>query len=137
MPMAQPTEASPPTRRTLLSTSPTRTWTQITRRREACTSGSGATPKALLTTIPTTPSSKGWRECVAPHQAPSSRTSSSCREEWRAHLFPMTSPSNWGRSPQCDARRCCNRHCNMHRHNEAGEWDPAQPVSHDEASEVG
>jgi hypothetical protein len=39
--------------------------------------------------------------------------------------------------PHCDARRRINKRLNVRRHHEAGEWDPAQPVSWDEASEVG
>jgi hypothetical protein len=39
--------------------------------------------------------------------------------------------------PQRDARRRRNRHRNIRRHHEAGERDPTQPVSRDEASEMG
>jgi hypothetical protein len=39
--------------------------------------------------------------------------------------------------PQREARRRRNRRRNIQRHHEAGEWDPAQPVSRDEISEVG
>jgi hypothetical protein len=39
--------------------------------------------------------------------------------------------------PQQEARRRRNRHRNIRRHHEAGEWDPTQPVSRDEVSEVG
>jgi hypothetical protein len=39
--------------------------------------------------------------------------------------------------PQREARRRRNRHRNIQRHHEAGEWDPAQPVSRDEVSEIG
>jgi hypothetical protein len=39
--------------------------------------------------------------------------------------------------PQREARRWRNRHRNVRRHHEAGEQDPAQPVSRDEISEVG
>jgi hypothetical protein len=39
--------------------------------------------------------------------------------------------------PQREARRRRNRHRNIRRHHEAGERDPAQPVSRDEISEVG
>jgi hypothetical protein len=39
--------------------------------------------------------------------------------------------------PQRDARRRRNKRLNVRRHHEAGEQDPAQPVSRDEASEVG
>jgi hypothetical protein len=38
---------------------------------------------------------------------------------------------------QREARRQRNRRCNARRHHEAGEQDPAQPVSRDEISEVG
>jgi hypothetical protein len=39
--------------------------------------------------------------------------------------------------PQRDARRQRNRRQNVRRHHEAREWDPTQPVSQDEASEMG
>jgi hypothetical protein len=39
--------------------------------------------------------------------------------------------------PQREARRRRNRRRNIRRHHEAGERDPAQPVSRDEVSEVG
>jgi hypothetical protein len=39
--------------------------------------------------------------------------------------------------PQHEARRRWNRRWNVRRHHEAGEQDPAQPVSRDKASEVG
>jgi hypothetical protein len=39
--------------------------------------------------------------------------------------------------PQREARRWRNRRRNVRRHHEAGERDPAQPVSQDEISEVG
>jgi hypothetical protein len=38
--------------------------------------------------------------------------------------------------PQREARRRRNRRRNVRRHHEAGERDPTQPVSQDEASEV-
>jgi hypothetical protein len=39
--------------------------------------------------------------------------------------------------PQREAWRRRNRHQNIRRHHEAGEQDPAQPVSRDEVSKVG
>jgi hypothetical protein len=39
--------------------------------------------------------------------------------------------------PQRDARRRRNKRWNMRRHHEAGERDPAQPISRDKSSEVG
>jgi hypothetical protein len=39
--------------------------------------------------------------------------------------------------PQQEARRRRNRHWNIRWHHEAGDRDPAQPVSQDEVSEVG
>jgi hypothetical protein len=39
--------------------------------------------------------------------------------------------------PQREARRWRNRRRNIRRHHEAGERDPAQPVSRDEVSEIG
>jgi hypothetical protein len=39
--------------------------------------------------------------------------------------------------PQRDARRRRNRRRNVRPHHEASEWNPAQPVSWDEASEIG
>jgi hypothetical protein len=39
--------------------------------------------------------------------------------------------------PQREARRWRNRRWNIRRHHKAGEWDPSQPISRDEISEVG
>jgi hypothetical protein len=39
--------------------------------------------------------------------------------------------------PQRDAQQRRNRRQNVRQHHEAGERDPAQPVSQDEASDVG
>jgi hypothetical protein len=43
----------------------------------------------------------------------------------------------WEEPPQREARGRRNRRRNIWRHHEAGERDPAQPVSRDEISEVG
>jgi hypothetical protein len=39
--------------------------------------------------------------------------------------------------PQRESRRRRNRRRNVRRHHAAGEWDPEQPVSRDEVSEIG
>ena len=47
-------------------------------------------------------------------------------------------PTVLGEEPtQREARQRRNRLRNIQRHHEAREWDPAQPVSRDEASKVG
>jgi hypothetical protein len=125
-----------PTRRTLLSTSPTKEWTRITRRREVDIRHQGR--KAQRSIILTPPPSK---EDEKKHTAaPAPFFPGILFIQGRLESSPISDdePTVLGEEPpQHDARRRRNMRCNMWRHHEAGERDPAQPVSQDEALEMG
>jgi hypothetical protein len=118
----------PLTRRTPPSTSPTREWTQIARKKE--TKG-----KQVVLSVP--PPSKENGKKVATTVAPF----------YPDVLFigraesPTVSddePTTPGEEPpQRESRRRRNRRRNVRRHHAAGERDPEQPVSGDEVSEIG
>jgi hypothetical protein len=118
----------PLTRRTPLSTSPTKEWTQIARKKE--TKG-----KQVVLSIPS-PSKENGKK-VATTAAPF----------YPDVLFigrvesPTVSddePTAPGEElPQRESRRRRNRRRNVRRHHAAGERDPEQPVSRDEVSEIG
>jgi hypothetical protein len=117
----------PLTRRTPLSTSPTKEWTQITRKKE--TKG-----KQVFLSVP--PPSKENGKKVATTAAPF----------YPDVLFiggvesPTVSddePTAPGEEPpQRESRRRRNRRRNVRRHHAAGERDPEQPVSRDKVSEI-
>jgi hypothetical protein len=118
----------PPTRRTPLSTSPTKEWTQIARKKE--TKG-----KQVVLSVP--PPSKENGKKVATTAAPF----------YPDVLFigkvesPVVSddePTAPGEEPhQQESRRRRNRRRNVRRHHAAGEQNPEQPISRDEVSEIG
>jgi hypothetical protein len=118
----------PPTRKTPLSTSPTKEWTQIARKKE--TKG-----KQIVLSVP--PPSKENGKKIATTSAPF----------YPDVLFigrvesPTVSddePTAPGEElPQRESRRRSNRRRNVRRHHAAGERDPEQPVSRDEVSEIG
>jgi hypothetical protein len=120
------------TRRTPLSTSSTKKWTQITRKKEA--NEIKACQAALLAPSP----SKENREKLVVTTTPfypgvlfiGGRVESSPISDDEPTL-PREEP------PQREARRWRNRCRNVWRHHEAGERDLAQPISRDEISEVG
>jgi hypothetical protein len=117
------------TRRTPLSTSSTEEWTRITRKKET------RTHQAALLVPP--PSKENRKKLVI--------TTTLFYPDvlfirGRVESSPISDdePTVPGEEPpQREARRRRNQHCNARRHHEAGERDPAQPVSRDEISEVG
>jgi hypothetical protein len=119
---------SPLTRRTPLSTSPTKEWTQIARKKE--TKG-----KQIVFSVP--PPSKENGKKVATTAAPFypdvlfiGRVESPPVSD-----DELTAPGE--EPPQRESRRRRNRRRNVRRHHAAGERDPEQPVSRDEVSEIG
>jgi hypothetical protein len=119
---------SPLTRRTPLSTSPTKEWTQIARKKE--TKG-----KQVVLSIP--PPSKENGKKVATTAAP---FYPDVLFIGRVESPPVSDdePTAPGEEPpQRESRRWRNRRRNVRRHHAAGERDPEQPVSRDEVSEIG
>jgi hypothetical protein len=118
----------PLTRRVPLSTSPTKEWTQIARKKE--TKG-----KQVVLSVP--PPSKENGKKVATTAAPFypdvlfiGRVESPTISD-----DEPTAPGE--EPPQRESRRRRNRRRNIRRHHEAGERDLEQPVSRDEVSEIG
>jgi hypothetical protein len=117
----------PLTQRTL-STSPTKEWTQIARKKE--TKG-----KQVVLSVP--PPSKESGKKVVTTAAPFypdvlfiGRVESPTVSD-----DEPTAPEE--EPPQRESHRRRNRRKNVRRHHEAGEQDPEQPVSRDEVSEIG
>jgi hypothetical protein len=115
-------------RRTPLSTSPTKEWTQIARKKE--TKG-----KQVVLSVP--PPSKESGKKVVTTAAPFypdvlfiGRVESPTVSDDE----PTTLEEE---PPQRESRRRRNRRKNVRRHHAAGERDPEQPVSRDEVSEIG
>jgi hypothetical protein len=121
----------PSTRRTPLSTSPTEESTQITRKKET----NKTEKRQVVLSVPS--SSKEDRKKIITTATPFypdvlfiGRVESSPISD-----DELTAP---GEEPlQRESCRCRNRRRNIRRHHEAGERDPAQPVSRDEVSEMG
>jgi hypothetical protein len=121
----------PSTRRTPLSTSLTEEWTRITRKKETNeterrqavlsvpSSLKEGRKKVALTTVPFYPYVLFIGRVESPPISDDEPT------------VPREEP------PQRKSRRRRNRRRNIRRHHEAGERDPAQPVSRDEVSEMG
>jgi hypothetical protein len=118
----------PSARRTPLSTSPTREWTRITRRKEA---------KDHQADLSAPPPSKENINKIAVTATP---FYPDVLFIGRVESPPISDdePAAPGEEPpQRESRRRRNRRRNIRRHHEAGERDPAQPVSRDEVSEMG
>jgi hypothetical protein len=118
----------PLTRRTPLSTSPTREWTQIARKKE--TKG-----KQVVLSVP--PPSKENGKKVATTATPfyPDVLFIGRAESPTVSNDEPTAPGE--EPPQQESRRRRNRRRNVRRHHAAGERDPEQPVSRDEVSEIG
>jgi hypothetical protein len=119
---------SPLTRRTPLSTSPKKEWTQIARKKE--TKG-----KQVVLSVP--PPSKENGKKVTTTAAP---FYPDVLFIGRAESPPVSDdePTAPGEEPpQRESRRRRNRRRNVRQHHEAGERNPEQPVSRDEVSEIG
>jgi hypothetical protein len=118
----------PSARRTPLSTSPTKEWTRITRRKETKDHQAD-----LSVPLP----SKENRKKIAVTATP---FYPDVLFIGRVESPPVSDdePTAPGEEPpQRESRRRRNRRRNIRRHHEAGERDPAQPVSRDEVSEIG
>jgi hypothetical protein len=118
---------SPLTRRTPLSTSLTKEWTHIARKKE--TKG-----KQIVLSVP--PPSKENGKKVATTAAP---FYPDVLFIGRVESPPVSDdePTAPGEEPpQRESRRRRNRRRNVRRHHEAGERNPEQPVSRNEVSEI-
>jgi hypothetical protein len=118
----------PLTRRTPLSTSPTKEWTQIARKKET-------RRKQVVLSVP--PPSKESEKKIATTVAP---FYPDVVFIGRVESPPVSDdePTAHGEEPpQRESHRRRNRRRNIQRHHEAGERDPEQPVSRDEVSEIG
>jgi hypothetical protein len=118
----------PSARRTPLSTSPTREWTRITRKKEA---------KDHQADLSMPPSSKENKKKIVVTATP---FYPDVLFTGRVESPPISDdePTAPGEEPpQQESHRRRNRRRNIRRHHEAGERDPAQPVSRDEVSEIG
>jgi hypothetical protein len=116
------------TRKTPLSTSPTKEWTRIARKKET-------REKQVVLSVP--PASKENGKKVATTAAPFypdilfiGRVESPAVSD-----DEPTAPGE--EPPQRESRRRRNRRRNVRRHHAARERDPEQPVSRDEVSEIG
>jgi hypothetical protein len=119
---------SPLTRRTPLSTSPTKEWTQIAGKKE--TKGKQV---VLSVPLPSKENGKKVTTTAAPFYP-------DVLFIGRVESPPVSDdePTAPGEEPpQRESRRRRNRRRNVRRHHEAGEQNPEQPVSWDEVSEIG
>jgi hypothetical protein len=120
------------TRRTPLSTSLTKKWTRITRKKEA----NEAKDRQAALSVP--PSSKEGRKKIVAIATPFYPDVLFIGGRVESNPISNDEPTAPGEEPlHRESRRWRNRHRNIRRHHEAGEQDLAQPVSRDEVSEVG
>jgi hypothetical protein len=124
----KPGVEGPLTRRTPLSTSPTKEWIHVARKK-------GAGRKQVVLSVPP-PSKENGKKIVTtvvpfyPDDLFIGRVESP--------LVSDDEPTAPGEEPpQRESRRRRNRRRNIRRHHEAGERDPEQPVSRDVVSEIG
>jgi hypothetical protein len=116
----KPGAEGPLTRRTPLSTSPTKEWTQIARKKETNKIRRTKNGKKVATTAaPFYPDILFIGRAESPPVSDDEPT------------MPREEP------PQRESRRWRNRRRNIWRHHEAGERNSEQPVSRDEVSEIG
>jgi hypothetical protein len=128
---SKPGAEGPLTRRTPLSTSPMKEWTQIARKKET----NKTERKQVVLSVPLP--SKENRKKIATTAAP---FYPDVLFIGRVESPPVSDdePTAPGEEPpQRESRRRRNRRRNIRRHHEAGERDPEQPVSRDEVSEIG
>jgi hypothetical protein len=132
----KPRIRSLPTRRTPLSTSPTKEWTQITKKKEANVPRRRTRPRRVIFSAPSPAKEGGKKHAI---------TTASFYPDilfigGRLESSPISDDESTVQGeepPQCEARRRRNRRQNVRRHHEARERDPMQPMSQDEVSEVG
>jgi hypothetical protein len=128
----KPRAKGPSTRRTPLSTSSTKRWTQITRRKEA--NKVKDRQAALLVPPPSKENRKELITTTVPFYPDVLFIGG------RVESTPISDdePTAPGEEPlQRESRRRRNRHRNIRRHHEARERDSTQLVSRDEISEMG
>jgi hypothetical protein len=118
----------PLTRRTPLSTSPTKEWTQIARKKET-------KRKQVVLSVP--PPSKENGKKVATIAVPFYPDVLFIGRVESPTVSDDESTAPGEELPQRESRRRRNRRRNIRRHHAAGERDPEQPVSRDEVSEIG
>jgi hypothetical protein len=117
------------TRRTQLSTSPTEKWTRIARRKEM----NEAMGRQAALSMP--PSSKEDRKKIVATAAPFYPDVLFIGGRVESNPISDDQPIAPGEEPfHRESHRRRNRCRNIRRHHEAGERDPAQPVSRDEVS---
>jgi hypothetical protein len=122
----------PSTRRTPLSTSPTEKWTWITRKKEA----NEANDRQATLSVP--PSSKEGRKKIVATATPFYPDVLFIGGRVESNPISDDEPTTPGEETlHRESRLQRNRRQNIRRHHEAGERDPAQPISRDEVPEVG
>jgi hypothetical protein len=124
-----------PARRTLLSTSPTKEWTQITRRREVNIPYQRRKTQRAIPLAPPPLKEDGKKHTAIP--APFYPDVIFIQGRLESSPISNDEPTMQGEPPQRDARQRRNRRWNVRRHHEVGERGPVQPVSQDEALEMG
>jgi hypothetical protein len=120
----KPGVEGPSTRKTSLSTSSTKKWTQITRRKKA------NKVKDRQTSLLVPPYSKENRKKLVTTKVPFYPNILFIGGRVESTPISNDEPTAPGEEPlQRESRRRRNRHRNIRRHHKAGERDPAQPVS--------
>jgi hypothetical protein len=132
----KPKVGSSPSRKTPLSTSPTKEWTRITQKKEANVPSQGMRTRRAIFLAPSPSKEDGKRSTIAPAPFYPDILFIEGRLE-SSPIFDDEPTMQGEEPPQREAQRWRNRRRNMRQHHEAGERDPAQLVSRDEASEVG
>jgi hypothetical protein len=128
---SKPGAEGPLTWRSPLSTSPTKEWTQIARKKETNKTGR----KQVVLSVP--PPSKENGKKIATTAAPFYPDVLFIGRVESPPVFDDEPTAPGEEPPQQESRRRRNRRRNIRRHHEAGERDPEQPVSRDEVSEIG
>jgi hypothetical protein len=118
----------PLTRRTPLSTSPTKEWTRIARKKEIGR-------KQVLLSVP--PPSKENGKKIATTAVPFYPDVLFIGRVESPPVSDDETTAPGEEPPQRESRRRRNRRRNIRRHHEDGEWDLEQPISRDEVSEIG
>jgi hypothetical protein len=118
----------PLTRRTPLSTSPTKEWTQIARKKETGR-------KQVVLSVP--PPSKENEKKIVTTAVPFYPDVLFIGRVESPPVSDDEPTAPGAEPPQRESRQRRNQHRNIRRHHEAGERNPEQPVSWDEVSEIG
>src|SRR5688572_4334470 len=116
------------TRKTPLSTSPTKEWTRVIRKKEI-------RGRPIILPVPPTSKENGKKSAAATMPFYPDILFIGRAESLAVSDDEPTAPGE--EPPQRESRRRRNRRRNIRRHHAAGERDPEQPVSRDEVSEMG